>query len=87
MTELSNININLTSFQAYDVAQYLINTLEFLQKTEVKNGGLTYHENRIKKTFTEVIHTIFSQMDDDQENKIIEILDKEENEYNQTKNN
>jgi hypothetical protein len=82
-----NIKVNLTPLEAFDVAQYFINTLEMLQRTEVKNGGLRYHENRIKKTFQTVAGVIFDQITREQENEIIKILDQQEREYNQTKNN
>ena len=82
-----NIQVNLTPLEAFDVAQYFINTLEMLQKMEVKNGGLRYHESRIKKTFQTVTGVIFDQITKEQENEIIKILDQQEREYNQTKNN
>ena len=82
-----SIKVNLTPFEAFDVAQYFMNTLEMLQKIEMKNGGLRYHESRIKKTFETVAGVIFDQITKEQENKIIELLDIEESEYNQTKNN
>jgi len=82
-----NIKVNLTPLEAFDIAQYFINTLEMLQKMEVKNGGLRYHENRIKKTFENVTGLIFDQITKEQENEIINILDQQEREYNQTKNN
>ena len=87
MTKLKNIHLNITSFQAFDLAQYHVNSLEFLQKMEVKNGGLSYAETRVKKTLTEIVHTIYSQLSKEDENQVIEILEKEENEYNQIKNN
>jgi hypothetical protein len=87
MTKLKNIHLNITSFQAFDLAQYHMNTLEYLQKMEVKNGGLTYQEQRMKKTLTDVVHTIYSQLSKEDENTIFEIIQKEEREYNQTKNN
>jgi len=82
-----NIRVNLTPLEAFDVAQYFINTLEMLQKMEVQNGGLRYHESRIKKTFQTVTGEIFDQITKEQENEIINILDQQEREYNQTKNN
>ncbi len=82
-----SIKVNLTPFEAFDVAQYFMNTLEMLQNIEMKNGGLRYHEQRIKKTFETVAGVIFDQITKEQENKIIELLDIEESEYNQTKNN
>lgn len=82
-----NIQVNLTPLEAFDVAQYFINTLEMLQKMEVQNGGLRYHESRIKKTFQTVTGVIFDQITREQENEIIKILDQQESEYNQTKNN
>ena len=82
-----SIKVNLTPFEAFDVAQYFMNTLEMLQNIEMKNGGLRYHESRIKKTFETVAGVIFDQITKEQENKIIELLDIEESEYNQTKNN
>ena len=82
-----SIKVNLTPFEAFDVAQYFINTLEMLQNIEMKNGCLRYHEQRIKKTFETVAGLIFDQITKEQENKIIELLDIEESEYNQTKNN
>ena len=87
MTNLKNIQLNITSFQGFDLAQYLINSLEYIQKMEVKNGGLTYTEKRVRKTLAEVVHTIYSQLTKEDENQIIEILEKQENEYNQTQNN
>ena len=86
-TMKKNIRVNLTPFEAFDVAQYFINTLEMLQRMEIKNGGLRYHESRIKKTFETVTGVIFDQITKEQENEIIKILDKQEREYNQTKNN
>ena len=82
-----NIKVNLTPLEAFDIAQYFINTLEMLQKMEVQNGGLRYHEARIKKTFQTVTGVIFDQITREQENEIIKILDQQESEYNQTKNN
>ena len=87
MSKLKNIHLNLTSFQAFDLAQYHVNTLEYLQKMEIKNGGLTYQESRVKKTLTDIVHTIYSQLSKEDENTIFEIIQKEEREYNQTKNN
>jgi hypothetical protein len=81
------INIELTHLEAFDIAQYFVNTLEMLQKIEVKNGGLHYHEARIRKTFQKVTGEIFDQITKEQENEIIKILDQQEREYNQTKNN
>ena len=52
MTKLKNIQLNITSFQGFDLAQYLINSLEYIQKMEVKNGGLTYTEKKSKKNFS-----------------------------------
>ena len=86
-TMKKDITINLTPFEAYDIAQYFVNTLEMLQRIEVKNGGLRYHENRIKQTFETVAAGIMKQITDENENDIIDIINMKEREYNQTKNN
>jgi hypothetical protein len=82
-----NIKVNLSPCEAFDIGQYFINTLEMLQRIEVKNGGLKYHETRIKRTFQTVAAGIFNQITEEQGNEIIQLINKEETEYNQTKNN
>ena len=81
------INIELTHLEAFDIAQYFVNTLEMLQRIEVKNGGLHYHEARIRNTFKKVTAEVFNGITTEEEINIINQINKGEREYNQTKNN
>ena len=81
------IRIEATPFEAYDIVQFFVNTLEMLHDKQMTNGGLKYHENRIKKTFQKFVENVLPQISDQMQDEIIIKLEQEEHEYNQTKNN
>lgn len=81
------IRIEATPFEAYDMMQFFVNTLELLREKQMKNGGLQYHENRIKKTFQKFVENVMPQISEKMQDEIIIKLEQEEHEYNQTKNN
>ena len=81
------IKIEATPFEAFDMVQFFVNTLEMLKEKQIKKGYLQYHENRIKKTFQKFVENVLPQISDRMQDEIITKLELEEHEYNQTKNN